>query len=435
MKKLILKPLLAIAVLIAFTGSSFCQEIAKLKVFTAQEAVESNSTIRINNSNRTLQIKLWEQNTVKVEFPVPDTLAKGMTEKNWQEVTGSKISKFHSRMDIVINGLSIGAGAGKNYSYNRDDALNNLMQNTLINEVATGTQTGKVITSQLGGWTEDISKLKPLIQPGNIITYQQWGTGTGFLIPVTIYLPSNASIELVNKYSGVQISGNIKKSYFNLTNTVLDVENAGNVRITSKFCTLNFGVIGECEADISNSTFRADAIKKMEIESTRSTVEYRIGDSIYIRSNLDNSYTIEEINVAEGRLLHSNVKLEKLNKKVDFDGNNYDLKIRQISPDAALIKINNSWADMRLPVRGLSNYTVNFDGKNCAVFAPFEIVPEKREEPEAAKPGLVFSMGETYLKNSQRPNVPRYFKASFGSASGIPTRFEITCQQCIVDFK
>lgn len=423
MKKLICKPLLAIFIFIASSGSSICQEISKLKTFTAQETVESNSTIRINNSNRTLHIKLWEQNIVKVEFPVPDSLAKGMTEKNWQELTGSKISKFLSRMDIVINGLSIGAGAGKNYSNNSNEVLNNLMENVVVNQSAIAIPTNK----------------SPVIiiptQTNKVTTSKQGVPVYGNLIPVTIYLPSNANIELVNKYSGVRVSGNINNGYFNLTNTVLDVENAGNVRITAKFSTVNFATIGVCEADISNSTFRADAIKKMEIESTRSTVEYRTGDSIYIRSNLDNSYTIEEINVAEGRLLHSNIRLEKLNKKVDFDGNNYDVKIRQIDAEAELIKINNSWADMRLPVRGLRNYTVNFDGKNCAVFAPFEIVPDKREEPEADKTGLVFNMGETYLKNSQRPNAPRYFKASYGTASVKPTRFEISCQQCIVDFK
>lgn len=423
MKKLICKPLLAIFILIACSGSSICQEISKLKTFTAQETVESNSTIRINNSNRTLHIKLWEQNIVKVEFPVPDSLAKGMTEKNWQEVTGSKISKFLSRMDIVINGLSIGPGAGKNYSNNSNEVLNNLMENVVVNQSAIAIPTNK----------------SPVIiiptQTNKVTTSKQGVPVSGDLIPVTIYLPSNANIELVNKYSGVRVSGNINNGYFNLTNTVLDVENAGNVRITAKFSTVNFAAIGVCEADISNSTFRAEAIKKMEIESTRSTVEYRTGDSLYIRSNLDNSYTIEEINVAEGRLLHSNIRIEKLNKRIDFDGNNYDVKIRQIDAEAEMIKINNSWADMRLPVRGLRNYTVNFDGKNCAVFAPFEITPEKREEPEADKPGLAFNMGETYLKNSQRPNAPRYFKASSGTASGKPTRFEITCQQCIVDFK
>jgi hypothetical protein len=400
---------LTIFLLINVISSNAQEQAPKgFKTYHTDYNLEKNMTFRINNSNRNLEIKFWDKNILRLENTLPDSLSTIINENDWQEKLGIKVDKFMSRTEITILGSKL-SGA-KPYKDRGNLNSRGAIEKLMVNEEAIQTQTDQVLT----------------LKPGVPVS--------GLIITTVLYIPALSHVDLVNKYSSVSINGNISKGYFNLENTVLDAGNFKSLRLISKYSTVNIEAADDCEADISGSTFRAGAIDKLEIESTRSTVELQNTNTIYVRSNLDNGYTIEEVSVAEGRLLYSNIRIEKLIKKLDFDGNNYDVKLRLISPSVEIVKINNSFADIRFPVKGLTSYVVNFDGKYSSVFAPFEIVSLQKEDTQKTIGSL--ALGPTpYTNTFQTPNAPRFFKTTVGNTETPQTSFEITCHRCTVDFK
>jgi hypothetical protein len=419
MKKKVYLHILLTLLISSATKSSYGQQAMKTRTFTLLREFEKNGTVRINSTGRPVEIKSWNQASIKLEVIIPDSLAKGMDDNTWPEKVGIKLNKFSNRADITLTGGTVKPG------------LNSAIPSAipLVMSDAVVPKQNKLFQELL-----QLDQNLKVDQSDKLVADQNLLLKTNTL--VTIYIPETADLNLLNKYSSATITGSIRKGYINLENSTLDGSNATSLRLIARFSTINFDNIDELEADISNTNLRVGHIRKLDIESTRSTVEYESGTIAYIRSNLDNSYTIEKLDTVAGRLLYSSIRLEQLNRYMDFDGNNYDLKIRNISPDAEFIKINNAWANLRLPLNSLTNYSITFDGKNCAVFAPFEIVPDLREETSKKVTGsLDEDLAPVILKNSQRPNAPRYFSAKNVNISGKHTRFLITCQQCTVDFK
>jgi hypothetical protein len=399
---------LTILLVAAWNSTVSGQNNKGYKIYFSEYSLEKNLVLRINNSNRDLEIKFWEKNILRIENSLPDSLNNVLTESNWQEMMGIKVNKFPSRTDVTI----LGGKFPITQAYKDRGNFNSLgtVQQMMVAQDAIEPQTSQVLNTNKG--------------------LQVLGVNT----TTVIYIPASSSVDLVNKYSSVSISGNITKGYLNLENTVLDAASFGSLRLIAKYSTVNIAASGDCEADIANSSFRAGTIDKAEIESTRSTVDLEKGNIVYIRSNLDNGYTIEEVTTIEGRLLYSNIRIEKLNRKMDFEGNNYDVKLREIATSAELIKVNNSFADLRLPVKGLAGYSVSFDGKYSSVFAPFEIVPAKRDDTEKTVGSL--ALGATpYTNTFQTPNAPRFFTATAGNEQSKKTVFELVCHRCTVDFK
>jgi hypothetical protein len=83
------------------------------------------------------------------------------------------------------------------------------------------------------------------------------------------------------------------------------------------------------------------------------------------------------------------------------------MRIRNISPSVTLIKMGNQYADLRLPVSTLNNYTVAFEGSGGNVYSPFEKIKITDES----------------------------FKALVGNPNDKPTIFQLKCNNCTVDFK
>ena len=55
-----------------------------------------------------------------------------------------------------------------------------------------------------------------------------------------------------------------------------------------------------------------------------------------------------------------------------MDGSNADVKIRNVGANVKLIKINNRYADIRIPLRDMKNYAVDFLGSYSTVYGDFE---------------------------------------------------------------
>lgn len=421
-------PALLLAGTLLTAGSTNTQAQQTLTKEISQEVPsQKGALIRLVSTARKVTIKPWDQAKVKVTVElVYDTATprKNRTDAEWFEDMGVNIKPFSNRVDI-LTGASLSG-------------------NTVRTPLKTVTVTGY----------RQQNPIKRKGEKGEVIV-EGYRSGTpkeiivkGFatrpaIRVMTIMVPAGCKLDLENKYGDVSIGMNVDEAKLEITNGTLDAQDIKDLKLVGNYCNANLGNIEKAEVEFSNGTFRAQNINDLDMDSKSSTIEYEKGSYLYIRSQADN-YTIDAIDKVDGRKVYGSIKIEQLNNSFDLEGNNVDIKFRNIGQDVSLIKINNKYGDVRLPVKNLKNYYVDFIGNYSTVFAPFqkEVVKEeekKEGEGDAATKESAQSVSVTRYKIGTTSAVgevaPRHFTSANGDTKGKHTRIELTCHSCTVDFK
>lgn len=405
---------------IAFLAASILQaQDKKTKEVSTEAAVAKGATIRIVNAGRNINIKTWAQPKVKLTVNLlDDETDKTKTEEEWWEYLNISVKTFSNRVEINSRG---GANSGGCNTCPTGWSGNNFS--------SAGQSYAYVYDSYKGNDKKQVRKRV-----------------------MDILIPEGTKLDIDSKGSDIVISSNIDDAVFDIQNASVDAQDVKKLRLTSRYSSVNFLNVSEAEVEFENGNFKANNLGDLDIDSKSSTVEYENGRYAYIRSQNDN-YTIEAIDKMEGRKLYGEMRIETLNNKMDIEGNNADIKIRNFGNDVELVKINNKYADIRLPVKSLKNYAVNFYGLYSTVFTPFEKVAVKKDDDN--EKGEKGEKGEKDEKGASVPLVagvmvngrafsrggfdgevsPARFTGSVGDTKGKHTKFELVCHSCTVDFK
>jgi hypothetical protein len=228
---------------------------------------------------------------------------------------------------------------------------------------------------------------------------------------------------------------------------------------------VNVGDIDAATIEFENGTLRANNIKNLDIDSKSSTIEYEVGNNIYMRSQRDN-ITIESIKNVEGRKLYGELRIDKLFTNLNIEGTNADIRVRNIMPEVEKVKLIDKYADIRLPIKSLPGFTVSFEGNHSTVFAPFEKTEIKQASavegvavtegskgsagsatimasPSAGSGGTKMATAPVLIQNGQAMYAtttsgemsPSKFTATVGDTKLKSTKFDIVCHSCTIDFK
>lgn len=432
------------------------------KDVTFEVPAEKGATIQIVNSNRNLDIRPWTESKVKIvtTVSVDEKIANDLTVEKLMEQGGLSVKSFGNRVNIeskytlrltefyfdgnsLFNKLTT-TGQGKYYT--EHPAANHTAPTTAETELR------EILLSQQ----------QAAINKDNF--YHSIISGNANKA-MTIYIPEGAKLDVDNKSTNIIINTNIGNASFKMSRTNLDARDFARLSVTGDYCTLNISNVGEAEIELENGNLTAGSIGNLDLDCTNSEIEYEGGEYCYLRSQSDR-ITIDEIGKIDGRKLYGDLRIGKLRNSIDIEGANADIKIRHLMADVDKIKINNKYADLRLPVKQLSNYTVTFFGTNSTVFAPFDKVPvlenlklqpvdgsktksdtiysKKINDNIALEPGMsatkIYTLvdGEPYYFHSSRTFgeiAPVKFVATVGTTTGKYTKFDIVCHQCSVDFK
>lgn len=384
---------------------------------------QKGSLIRIVTSSRKVAIKSWDQPKVKVTMEVTyDTgySRKDAKDAEWFEDLGVHIKPFSNRVD-VITGTSVATGTSS-----RVGQKDVVVYDHLYQDIKRKTVPGQ--NQRINLELKDVS-VKGYIRPSVRI--------------MSIMIPANCKLDVENKYGDVVIAMNVDEAKLEVNNGALDAQDIKDLKFVGNYCNANLGNIGKAEVEFTNGTFRAQNIDDLDMDSKSSTIEYEKGNYLYVRSQADN-YAIDAIDKVDGRKVYGSIKIDQLNNSFDLEGNNVDIKFRNISPQVSLIKINNRYGDVRLPVKGLTNYYVDFIGNYSTVFAPFqkEVVKEeekKEGEGDASRVKDVVVLNYASSVKGRTGGLgevaPRHFTSTVGDTKGKHTRIELTCHSCTVDFK
>ena len=104
----------------------------------------------------------------------------------------------------------------------------------------------------------------------------------------------------------------------------------------------------------------------------------------------------------------------KLIESMQVDGTNADIKIKNISSEIKSILLNDKYADLSLPLKNVSNFTLNYEGVYSNISKNFATDSEN----------------ETRIATDGNPNSK--CKAVVGNGN---TKLNIKCQNCTVDFR
>ncbi|OYY21522.1 MAG: hypothetical protein B7Y69_08680, partial [Sphingobacteriia bacterium 35-40-8] len=258
---------------------------------------------------------------------------------------------------------------------------------------------------------------------------------------VTIYVPKDNKVDLETKYAEVLISGNLNKLNVDITNGGLEMQDVANLTLRSKYANINTGNIKYGEVELINGRLIMKDANELDLDTKYATVEAGMVKKITLRSTND-EYEIEEVGSLQGRKNYGNLRITKLHNSFELDGTNADIKVRNITASLESIKINNKYADIRLPMREVKNYSVTYLGAYSTVYAGFEkkpVIVEKEaltKSGNAKEDGLaenLRSINRSLARSMDNGDSDSHFTASVGDGKG--PKLDLKCQNCTVDFK
>jgi len=418
-----------------------------LKELAQELLADKSAVIKIVNTTCNLDIRPWAEAKVRMvtSVYVAEEKADKITPEEMMENAGIIFKSFGNRVDIQTRASF----------ENERPSLYQRIRNSSSN-VSQDMAENHSLTSSLFNTTQE-----PV----------RWNiTGPSTRQKMTLYIPKGCKLDIDNRNTSVIINDDINDARFKLNHSNLDARNFGKVYITAEYFAINISDVQEAELELENGNFTGGILQTLDLDSKSSEIDYESGMSLYLRSQNDR-IAVDQIFKVSGRKLYGDLRIGKLLNELDVEGLNADIRIRSISPLTEKIKIVDQYADLRLPVKNITNYAVLFKGEKSTVFTPFEKVAvldpiaTKEEQKTEGKPattrksqmeihplpkevdGMTPAERQRYLfelikKDSPNSNAsflgeraPSQFKASNGDTTGKHTRFDITCNQCSVDFK
>lgn len=375
----------------------------KSKEVSVEVAASKSADIYLENTQRNIQIKTWDQPKVKVVTTV------------YYEGEGTKVSDEEWFEKLNISVKSLGSGI----------------------RIKSGTVSSSgsyTVNGNTWAWNSGSGGVAIFNSEG-----QNIGTKSDVKRYVTIYIPTANKLDIESKYADVTVANNVTKVNADITNGNLELQDAGTLTLRSKYANVSAGSIKNAEIEFINGRLILKDIDDLDIDTKYSTIEVASAQKVNLISTND-EYEFEEVGALQGRKNYGNLRISKLTKSIELDGTNADVKVRNILAGVETIKFNNKYADIRLPLRNLKSFTVNYVGPYSNVYANFEKKPLaiKEEKNDDAISKEVDKAVKSAMRIAERygdsnTNIDSRFTATVGDGKG--TKIDMKCQNCTVDFK
>lgn len=409
-----------------FTDKEFKAEDLKSKEISKEISITKGADIYIENASRGIVVKTWDQSRVKVSTTVYYDGESKLTDEEWMERVNLSLKTLGTSVKIKSgtlggnNAITLYSTGRSGYSFNSNGG------------VAVFNGAGQTI-----GTKSDLKRI------------------------VTITVPAGSKLDIESRYAEVQLPAGIGDVNVDISNGNLETENLNKLVLRSKYSNANVGDVKTAELEFNNGRFSAKNIDDLDIESKYSTIEMAAAKKLVLRSTND-EFEIEDAGDVRGRKNYGNLRITRLTGSLDIEGSNADVKVRNVGPDVNLIKLDDKYADIRIPLREIKNYGIDFAGAYSSVYGNFEKVPvqeaaegtEAKKEKEKARaiegtavtvPGNlapVVVSGSRFTPMAaarsgvwvgQTSNGPAHFTAAVGSGKGL--KIDMKCMNCTVDFK
>jgi hypothetical protein len=417
----------------------------KSKEISQEITMPKGGEIYIENSSLAIQVKTWDQAKVKLVTTINLAKESPLTDAECFERIGISLKALGTSVKIKSNN----SGFGTSYAYSTNAKL------ALSPVVVEGYPSG-------GNYSRS----------GTVVRYDNLRREQKRIL--TIYVPAGSKMDIETKFSDVQLPAGIGDVLLDITNGNLEAENLNKLRLRSKYSNANVRDIKEAEIEFANGRFSANNIDDLDIESKYATIEMASAKKIKMVSTND-EFEVEDVADLQGRKNYGNLRITRLTGSLELDGSNADIKVRNVGSNVKLIKVDNRYADIRIPLRETKNYAVNFLGQYSTVYADFEKTAAEVTEADIASLTKIISANNILASTAPLKSVqvggtiqattvpattapvqvnsltttgklvtagtlsrsgsstPVKFSAAVGDGKGL--KIDLKCQNCTVDFK
>lgn len=350
----------------------------KVKEISREIDYLKNQRISISASNRNIEVRTWNEPKIGIKAEV-----------NYDSTSSYSEADLWRRANIEISD-------GQNFIKIKADAMNAGIQNQIITggkATTIGAAHGAGPINLSRSQFEELSSKKSLV----------------------IYVPSQASLEILNRFSDIHISSSLSCLDLELNNGRVITTDVDSLILHSKFSWGQFGNIRKAHIVSDYGRFFVKSAGDVNSFSNYSTIEISDVSMLLLNHSNNDTYEIGQAKNIKCQKDYGELRIERLSGQLEFEGTNSDIKVRDISSSINLIKINDQFADIWLPVRKLQNYSIDFTGEYTTVLSDPDRLPRT---DSAGKPTTSTS---------------RFF-SNVGSSNENKARFEIRCASCKIDF-
>ncbi len=358
----------------------------KSKEVSQELAAPKGGEIFLENNNRPIVVKTWAEQKVKVVTTVFFEGEGKLSDEEWFE-------KLNLSLRTLGNSVKIKSGNVSGGSYT-------VLGNTY-------------------GWNWGSDGVAVFNGQG-----QNIGTKSNTRRVVTVYVPANSKMDIETRYADIEL-GDLASLSLDITNGNVDGGNVNELKLRSRYGNASFGNSKYAEVEFTNGRFTLAGADELDIDSKYATIEVGSSKKITMRSTND-EYELEEVGSLSGRKNYGNLRITKLNTALEMDGTNADIKVRNVGASLENITIDNKYADIRIPLRNVKSYAVDFTGPYSSVYGNFEKKPMPVAEDKTKTENNQMRWAEVDSNNPSR------FTAKVGEGGA---KLILKCQNCTVDLK
>lgn len=214
--------------------------------------------------------------------------------------------------------------------------------------------------------TEDFIKISSIIKDGNnSILSRLFDKANPFdfdksniQIDYSVYLPSNAEINITNKFGDIIISSWNGKLKANLQHGDMWLnKDLNNANIEMKFGKLKTKSITYGNIRFKNGEINIEKSEDLKISSSGAVIEIEDVESLEVHSSKD-QITIDEIGNIQGELMFSNININTVHDSIYLTMEVADLWVSKIEKTNANVTINQESSELNINISGL---TIDFE--------------------------------------------------------------------------
>jgi hypothetical protein len=229
----------------------------------------------------------------------------------------------------------------------------------------------------------------------------------------TLEIPDGHPLTLSSSFATVEIVPDLEKANIVLNNGVLIAGDIHRLELTAHFSKVHIGNSDQASITSGNSTIKTGNYNTLELQSNFSNITLPTVNSLDFNSGND-TYSITDLGEAKGHKTFGSMQIGKLRKGFSLLGQNTDIAFEEISATVDTVRIDNHFSKVHLPVKGISNFRVRFEGAFSKVIADFQ----RNSGPD-----------ENNYNNKLQ------FTARVGPDQGKGPIFDVHCDNCEVWFK
>jgi len=297
MKRFIIQYKIIGVILLLVSLSTFSQPMKKIRNISKTFHVGAETEIQVNNKYGNIQLIPWEKDSVRFDIVL--------------EVIDLKEVRLNSIFDYIDFDFTV----AKHFI---------VAQTTFANQ---------------GSFWADVKDLANTL----------FAKGSKTQIDYTIYLPSNSSVKLNNKYGDIFISDHNGQLNINLSNGDLKSHALnGETTIKLQFSNANINYIKEGDLDISyHSEIQVNEVDTLNIISRSSRISIEKSGFLEINSSRD-KYYLESVNNIIAKNSFSYMEIRNLGSQIELDANYGDLIIKKMSEAVSQIRVDGESTDISI---------------------------------------------------------------------------------------